>query len=480
MEGFYEINLLAGIKRILTKWYLVLLVCVLCGTMAVGIGWFSRHKVSQEDVFNPEMLTEITSEVEAEQLRGMLSDDAMQEIDICMDRVARTQEQKVYMNEAVLMQLDPYNCKKLTVSYEVSSASMAAANYIRSQYTDFISLSDNFRKIVSEAIGDNEGKCHVSDVITVEKKDIVSSGAVAIIRFDINIMLAEEWDESAVLQAVRNGVESYNVDQYVDDAEVDCVFYDAYSTTNYIPTLKSQQDSVIAQYNNNTTYYKTATQGLDHNSALLFNYMLRQQGIENDYKVLVDDSLADDLTANNPKGFLDRFAKMSYVVLALGGACVGLLFVLGFAFVYWIVRGRAGRILGLSVMSNRPVFGVLAKKEKDKNKKKKFELTVASISLFSKHMGEGNVDIVCIGKAGKKNVDILKSLCKRLKRDNIMESKICCIDMEETDGYEAIAELNKTVILCVVYEENKVRDIIAVDKQLSALNVKILGTIGIE
>lgn len=475
---FHDVSLIGLVRFLLRKSYIL----VVSGTFVavLMILLVKRCKSGMTDApINPEIITEISSEDEATEISAMLSADAVEEMNICMDRVARMQELKKYMNEAALMQVDPYNCKKLTVVYEVYSDVAANAQNVYTQYVTLTTTEDEFRNTISEALGDTDDNYHISDLITTDVIGVTKDG-ITIYRTSFSIILLPEWDETAVLNAIRIAVESYSLPSPIEGVEVS--FLTSSSIVKSFADIKALQTSVVNQYNNDTTALRSALLALDRPSALMFNYKLKQIGLENDYNVAIADPKPDALReADDAKGIKGKIADISYPKAVILGGIVGVFMMVVIMTLLLMIRGKAGRIMGLSVMSDRPLYGIIKpNKLKDDEKKSGLLETAENMKFCLSRAEVKAVDLVCIGEAGKAVEETVNQLCSKYKELSGADAKVSLVSAKNPDCFKVLSGLSDSAIFCVVFEKNSLKEIYDYERMLTNGKVSVLGCIGLE
>lgn len=480
-KGIYDINLAELLQYVLSKWYLLLFSGLIISAMMLGIVRFCKIRQS-EGGFNTIIEMEIKTESEAKQVEDLLVEDDFANINICRDKVARLQELKEYMTNAVLMQIDPYECKRLTVVYEASSDSLVEARNLIAQYISFATSEDVMSDAISDAIGDYERKNHISDVITATEEQYFSEEGRNIVRVDFSVVLLPEWNEEAVVDAIRNSVESYSIKSESQNGDVEFVFLKSFSKVKYYADIKSLQTSIFNQYNSDISGLNNAIRALNRPSALLYNYYLKKNGLGGDYMVTISKPTSSELLEyEESKGVSGKLADVSYFKMFIMSGVAGVGLMAWILVLILLIRGRAGRVLGISVISDKPLYGIIKfDKSVGDNASSDIRIVVENI-LYC--LQSNNFDSICfltIGEAETDSLDSLEGLLNCLNNTTDIMGKSICISLRDPNRYKILSSIMEPVILCIKFEENKIKELIEIEQILSNGNINVLGSVGIE
>jgi hypothetical protein len=137
--------------------------------------------------------------------------------------------------------------------------------------------------------------------------------------------------------------------------------------------------------------------------------------------------------------------------------------------------------MGLSVMSDRPLYGIVKSNKLKGNEKKSGLLETAENMKFCLSRAEvKTVDLVCIGEAGKAVEETVNQLCSKYKELSGADAKVSLVSAKNPDCFKVLSGLSDSAIFCVVFEKNSLKEIFDYERMLTNGKVSVLGCIGLE
>lgn len=198
-----ELNLIDLIWKLLMQWKAILILCVAMGILAPGIKYYkdnnaykaelAARKEAEEQLSLPaeERIEAALSALPAEQHDDVLF--AVQEQDLIT-------KQKEYLNDSILLNLDPSRQRQLVISYVIKSDKEMDMRALADAYSTLLCKNDVLIKL--RDIIDPDARLDYIDELIDAKNEYLMSGDVSSALYTVNIVLPENVDADAVLSLV--------------------------------------------------------------------------------------------------------------------------------------------------------------------------------------------------------------------------------------------------------------------------------------
>lgn len=472
------------LKNFCLQWKAVLIVCILVAAVVSGAKYYKeqqsynalRPDKDSEQAADPQIVGEKIDAI----LANLKEDDRL-----AVEHVLRQgkwlKDRNEYMDKSILMSLDPYSLKTVSVGFNITDVTdesmITGLSFAYASAFD----SDEAADTMGALIAPEAERQYIRELISFRNDDVYSDVYTSN-TVEVNVTVPDDCDENRIIDAVK--ILMSNKSKELSESIAVHKLEFAYSGT-----LNVVNNEVVDR-RNATINWISNIQGLQNNALASLNETQAAAYAQiTALETTIDqDAQLDGLeTASDSQNMTKPHIRKKYILM---GFILGFLAYVFIFLAYFMLNGRlnsssaaeyitGSRMLGRlavdkekagplhKIMNSRIVASVIDRIEKngssDENK------IITSISSICKHIKNNNVSIINLTDETGANDEKLKEMANRLVNNEI-NTAICEAGQFETeeiflniknavfalDKNTKERDLERIVSLCKAYDVNTI------------------------
>ena len=485
-----EINLIGVMWEILLRWKLLIIVGIFTGIIVAGVKYYTSP-VSQGDVTTDSV--EQDPDIRISQLETEIKEtgnaDEIVVVNMLLLRSRLLYNVREICASSFIMQLDAYNTRKLTITYEfISDENISDLCSIQS-----ITTSTDFLYLISDIDSINIDDAYLYTLVetNVDEDNSIEELHNAL---TISVIITDTVDIVDAVDVITDYLYDYVL--YNDRKVSELISISDYSVfEGYNDKIKKIQDAIIKQYNSISTEsaaIKTEMDKMSVEGKELLQLKLANNGINYDgTKRNSGDSLAI-----NEESVQSRSFSVKYLILGFVGGIFAYICVL---LIKIIIIPKLGPTTESPLISSYLTFGSLV----DKNYKRGNSFVFSPMVYKLMHRKDMDIDTnindivsameyygdaeqrdminpVSVGTLSDKADELFSKVVGKWadKYNAVLPvTELPTTDTDKSKLYEKISSINGEIVLILENNRTNLRDMENVVAMLSEKGVKIIGKV---
>ena len=481
-----EINLTGVMWEILLRWKILIIIGILSGVVVAGIRYYV-YPVSQSTVSKDGI--EQNPDIRISQLETEMADDGREDdittVNMLLFRSRLLYNVREICASSFIMQLDAYNTRKLTVTYElISDENISDLCSIQS-----ITTSTDFLYLISDIDSINKDDAYLYTLVETNVDEDNSKEELHN-ALTVSVIITDTVDIVDAVDVITNYLYDYVL--YNDRKVSELISISDYSVfEGYNDKIKEIQDTIIERYNSISTEsaaIKTEMDKMSVEGKELLQLKLANKGINYDGTVYNsnDSSAVSDISVKK------RSFSVKYFIIGLVSSIFVYICIL---FIKLIFDPKVGEASESTQLSLYPTFGHLI----DKNYKRgnsfvfspmvyklihrrdmetEINNIVSAMEYYSKAERKDMIIPVSVGSLSDISNELFEKVTdKWLAKYSVSLPVITLSVADKAELYEKISSIKGEVVLFLENNRTNLLDVENILKMFSEKNVKVIGKV---
>jgi hypothetical protein len=208
-----ELNIKDLIWNLLTQWKAILLVSLLMAMLICGVKYLGdvrAYKAETAKISEAEAQASLSNEDRIAAILSALPDSDREAVLMVLREQEWLDEQRSYMKESILMNIDPANLRALKLIFDIDAENASDVPVLHQDYALFIG-SKHFRNEIGKAFDSDAQDKYIGELINTwnavgPETDMGQTGSVLFVQ----IVLPADADADAVAVAAEKAVKTYS------------------------------------------------------------------------------------------------------------------------------------------------------------------------------------------------------------------------------------------------------------------------------
>ena len=477
---------------LLEQWKAILIVAILCALIIPGLKYAKDMNSYKAQLANKQAEeaqgTTVSVEEKTEEILSALSDADRSDVLYVLDAKEWIRKQRDYLNESIIMNVDPTNQRTILLDYQISTEDSGAMSSMVYGYLGYLYNEEVLSQVGSVIAPDADSK-YVAESISFDrdKYNYIDAGRNTMV-LEIRVVAPEDVDLNAVEVALTKCLKDYSKElaESVGNNTIQLLTKTEFRRYNG-EAVNNRTNITYSIYNVQNNLRNGASALSDQAKAAIASIEAVQTAEREATatEALSGDDAAAIRTDDPPKpGFSKKYAVLGFI---LGAALYALCYLL-----VGILKGKitsaadigyygGGRVIG-EIYINKEHRGFsklfcsnLIDKYRYRGKldtERQLAKAASSIEAICKHLSVDEVSLLCTSKQRKITDTLTRTIAASCKERGIDAVIIPLGDEVEENLLEAVKEG-----IVLVSRETKVTSLINLMELCKTFDVRLLGNV---